>query len=175
MSRLSALLLIALALALLPHRAAQAQVRQCTAADGSHLYTDRKCEDLGASEFHAPPAASAGSAAGPRMTCARSVQDLAYALESAAGSGDANRIAALYDWAGMGSSTANRIMDRLQAAAARATVGVQTTQAGASADAPNAGGQLIGLRLEQVDANGHTPAHINFGIRRRMGCLWVHL
>ena len=48
-----------------------------------------------------------------RPVCARDVQDLAWALEEAIRSGDANRIAALYDWAGMGTANANRVMNLL--------------------------------------------------------------
>ena len=43
------LLLLTGAGAFLPG-AAQAQVRRCTAADGSLVYTDRKCNDIGAAE-----------------------------------------------------------------------------------------------------------------------------
>ena len=98
------LLLLTGAGAFLPG-AAQAQVRRCTAADGSLVYTDRKCEDIGGRERPASPAATGvGLAHAARGGCARSVQDLVYSLSSAIQSGDANRIAGVYDWAGMSTS-----------------------------------------------------------------------
>ena len=163
---------------LAPARPASAQVKHCLMADGTRLYTDRKCADLGASEYRAPPP-PAGGAYSQRMVCARSVQDLAYALDEAIRSGDANRFAGLYDWAGMRSATARSVMNRLQVIASRALVDVRTRHAGDSAASGPYGtepiGPPIGLRVEQVLADGYTPAHANFGLRRRMGCWWVRM
>lgn len=180
-------LLFALALAL-PHGAARAQVRHCLAADGTRVFTDRHCEDIGASDYRAPPA-SADAARVPQNVCARSVQDLAYALDEAIRSGDANRIAALYDWAGMGTANAYRLMGRLDAIARRPLVDVQPMYAGNREDeygyeTPDPAGQpgealrrpqLIGLRVEQTLSNGSTPSHAVFGLRRHLGCWWVRL
>ncbi len=174
---LVALLLLLAGLA--PMQPANAQVKHCLMADGTRLYTDRKCADLGASEYRAPPPPPAGSAYSRQTTCARNVQDLAYALDEAIRSGDANRIAGLYDWAGMRSATARGVMDRLQVIASRALVDVRSMRAGDTADAdPYAAepaGPVIGLRVEQVLADGYTPAHARFGLRRRMGCWWVRM
>ncbi|MBN8715403.1 hypothetical protein [Thermomonas sp.] len=170
MPRIIALLLPALLLGPLPAPPAQAQVRQCLAADGTRIYTDRPCGDLAARE--APPAAPAAGAGGAllaaRGSCARSVQDLADALERALQAGDANQLAALYDWAGMGSAAANAVLDQLQRIAARPLVGVH-----ARTDPDD--GTLTGLVADQVDGNGHTPRQAGFGLRRRMGCLWLTL
>lgn len=181
------LLLSAIALAL-PHGGAHAQVRHCVAADGTRVFTDRQCEDIGASDYRAPPApADAGRI--PLTVCARSVQDLAYALDEAIRSGDANRIAGLYDWAGMGTANAYRVMDRLQAIARRPLIAVAPLYAGDAGDAygyalPDPGAQsgepartpqLVGLRVEQTLGNGSTPSHATFGLRRHLGCWWVRL
>jgi len=48
MHRPALLLLLLTAVLLAP--TVRAQVRHCTAADGSLVYTDRKCEEIGASE-----------------------------------------------------------------------------------------------------------------------------
>jgi hypothetical protein len=179
MLRVAALLLLLACLA--PLREASAQVRHCVTADGTRLYTDQRCADLGAVEELRVPALDTPAVSHRRPVCARSVRDLAYALEEAIRSGDANRIAGLYDWAGMGTTNASRVMNRLQDIAGRDVVEVRQMHAGERWEAAQPwlasppAGPPIGLRVEQVQANGHTPAHASFGLRQRMGCWWVRL
>ena len=145
---------------------ASAQVRQCIAADGSRLYTDRTCADLNAT--HAPPAPpSSGARLASRQTgCARTLQDLILALEQALQSGDVNRLAGLYDWAGLGGAAANATLDRLQRIAARSVLAIQ-----AESDATS--GTITGLRIDQVDTDTAHPRNVHVGVRRRLGCLWL--
>jgi len=198
MTRLYPVLPAALALLLFAALApndARAQVRRCAMADGGSLYTDRRCEDLGASELL--PSAGAGGASGARLgraTCARSVQDLAYGLGNAIQSGDANQVAGLYDWAGMSTRAGYRVMERLAAIARRPLVDVQPGYAGGadgygygydlvefdivsgkSVSRPVRPPRLVGLRVEQTLANGSTPSRTLFGLRRSLGCWWVRL
>ena len=35
--------------------------------------------------------------------------------------------------------------------------------------------RLIGLRVEQVLKDGHTPSRTVFGVRKRLGCWWIRL
>jgi hypothetical protein len=188
------LFLLSLATCLFAPCAVKAQVRHCTAADGSVVYTDRKCDDIGASERIAPSPMAGGSALPGRYrnVCARTVQDLVYSFSSALQSGDANQVAGVYDWAGMPTSSAYRVMSRLDAIARRPLVDVQPMYSGGT----NAHGdgviefdestgevishpprkpRLIGLRVEQTLADGSTPSRVNFGLRQRMGCWWVRL
>ena len=168
---------------------APAQVRRCSLPDGSLIYTDRQCEAIGARE-RLPPVLPADGPYQRRMLCARSPQELADGLAAAVQSGDANRIAALYDWTGMGSHTANAVMDRLQAIADRGLVDVQVLRsrsADSDADTPQrfdeTSGQLLtpaprpsrilGLQLSQVQKNGYTPINTRFGMHRRMDCWWL--
>ena len=194
MLRLAVLLLLLAACACAP-RVAQAQVRRCTAADGSLVFTDRKCQDIGASERLQPPPPAGMGASYPgsyRSTCARSVQDLAWALSSAIQSGDANQVAGVYDWSGMSSSNAYRLMERLDLIARRPLVDVQPMYAGGTNEygdgvvefdeqtgevvaRPQRKPRLIGLRVEQTLANGTTPSRTVFGLRRNLGCWWVRL
>lgn len=139
----------------------QAQVRHCVAPDGTQIFTDRKCEELGASASQPPVSQTRSARYNRRSVCPSSVQDLAYALEKAMQSGDANQIAGLYDWAGMGTSSAYRVMTRLQQTASRPLVRVQASESG--------------LRLEQTLSDGITPASATFGTHRRLGCWWLHL
>ena len=189
-----ALLLLLLIASLLAPGVVQAQVKRCTAADGSLVYTDRTCDGIGAIERIAPSPMSGGSAMAGRYrnVCARTVQDLVYSFSSALQSGDANKVAGVYDWAGMATSSAYQVMSRLDTIAKRPLVDVQPMYAGGTnaygddvvefdettgqvITQPPRKPRLIGLRVEQTLANGSTPSRTNFGLRQRMGCWWVRL
>lgn len=192
MHRPASLLLLLLACMSAPD-SAQAQVKRCTAADGSLVYTDRTCGDIGASErTSTSPTGGSAIAGSYRNVCARTVQDLVYAFSNALQSGDANRVAGVYDWAGMPTSTAYNVMTRLEAIARRPLIDVQPMYSGGTnaygddiVEFDEATGEvvtraprkprLIGLRVEQTLANGSTPSRTNFGLRQRLGCWWVRL
>ena len=185
------LLLLTGAGAFLPG-AAQAQVRRCTAADGSLVYTDRKCKDIGAAERIALPPAADGLRMYRRAVCARNVHDLGYELGSALGAADVNKVAALYDWTGMSTSNGYRLMARLEAIAKRPLVDVQPMYAGGTneygydvvefdeetgevIDKPARKPRLVGLRVEQTLGSSATPSRTVFGLRQHLGCWWVRL
>lgn len=160
---------------------AQAQVRRCTAAGGGEIYTDRRCQDIGASE-RVPRAAAGAAVRFYRGGCARNLQDLIYELTAAIDSGDANRVAGVFDWAGVSSGSGYALMNRLDTLARRPLVDVQPVYP-ATADAQNGDPYAqatlrrapIGLRLEQTLGNGSTPVRTLLGLRRYLGCLWVRL
>ncbi len=157
---------------------AHAQVHRCTAADGTQVFTDRNCADIGASNRLPPPAALGNTRNARAAICQRDTTRLAEALAAALQSGDANHIAALYDWAGMGTASANPVLDQLLRITTRRLVDVQPLHAASTPDAGAAAmpaGAVIGLRVEQVLADGRTPAHTTFGLHRRLGCWWLHL
>ncbi|QIL19948.1 hypothetical protein [Thermomonas sp. HDW16] len=174
-------------------RTADAQVRQCIASDGSLVYTDRQCADIGGTER--PASQAAVGISGQRLYrggCSRSVQDLVYSLSSAIQSGDANQIAGVYDWAGMSTGNAYRLMSRLEAIAKRPLVDVQPMYAGgtneygyavvefdadtgAVVSKPPRKPHLIGLRVEQTLGNNSTPSRTVFALRKNLGCWWVRL
>ncbi|MEO6154879.1 MAG: hypothetical protein ABIP16_04025 [Thermomonas sp.] len=180
--------LLLLVIACLSHPA-QAQVRRCSAGDGTLIYTDRRCEDIGATERLYTPRISGIGGSRLNYSCARSVQDLAYSLSSAIQSSDVNQLAGVYDWAGTSTSTGYRLMSRLDVIAKRPLVDVQPMFSGGS-DAysdiiefdedgaviqrPAIKPRLIGLRVEQTLSNGHTPSRTVFGLRKNLGCWWVH-
>lgn len=192
MLRIALALLLLLACAL-PWRTAHAQVRQCIGGDGTLVYTDRKCEDIGATER--PASQAVVGVPGQRFYrggCSRSVQDLVYALGSAIQSGDPNQIAGVYDWAGISTANGYRLMRRLEAIAKRPLMDVQPMysgganeygydiiefddETGAVASKPPRKPRLIGLRVEQTLANGTTPSRTMFGLRQHLGCWWVRL
>lgn len=189
-----ALLLLLLIVGLFAPDVVHAQVKRCTTADGTLVYTDRKCDDIGATERIAPSPMYRGAALASsyRNVCARTVQDLVYSFSSALQSGDANQVAGVYDWAGMPTSSAYQVMSRLDAIAKRPLVDVQPMYSGGTnaygddiiefnedtgevINRPARKPRLIGLRVEQTLANGSTPSRTTFGLRQRMGCWWVRL
>lgn len=196
----AAVLLPLLLLGLAPARPVQAQVRRCVAANGNIVYTDRTCADIGATSALAPASPTGGGSGGSvlRSMCARNVRDLAYGLESAIQSGDANRIASLYDWTGMPTSAAERLMDYFDRIATRTFVDLVpvyssgddtpaaipmpgTAATPGTVPDPNAlpapssppSRRVVGLRVEQVLTDGHTPSQASFGVVKRMGCWWI--
>lgn len=182
--------LLLFAVACLPHTV-QAQVRRCTAGDGSLIYTDRKCDDIGATERLSSIGITGIYGNHVYRGCARSVQDLAYSLGNAIQSSDVNQLAGVYDWTGTSTSNGYRLMTRLEAIAKRPLVDVQPMYSGGRdpysysgivefdengmiVQRPVVKPRLVGLRVEQTLANGSTPSRTVFGLRKNLGCWWVH-
>lgn len=174
-TRLAMLLLLCTALP------AAAQVRRCTGPDGTTIFTDRKCQDLGAVE-RVPHAAAGTASTISHTACSRSLQDLVYAVTAAVDNRDVNQFAGVYDWVGMSTGTGYAVMDRLQAIVQRPLVDVTPIYRASEA---NPDGDYypqttvrhvpIGLRLEQTLANGSSPSHTVLGLRSYLGCWWVNL
>lgn len=125
-------------------QAAYTGIQKCTAADGSTLYTDKPCAQMGAapaavsdelalrlaneqSQAQAaaldtlpadtllPPAH--GTPTGRRALaagCARTPTQLAMDMQAAAGLGDVNRLAESYHWVGMTHEQAMPVLKRLE-------------------------------------------------------------
>lgn len=122
---LAAFLLLPAALAAWP---ASAQIRRCATDDGGHVYTDRECKDIGATE-RAPRQGVAGQGGRAiRRDCSRSVQDLVFELTAAIDGRDVNRLAGIYHWPGTSSRNAYTIMGRLDAIVNRPLVDVTPLQ-----------------------------------------------
>lgn len=117
--------LSALVLALaLPAAPAQSQIRRCVTADGTHLYTDRACADVDASERLPRPEDGGASSAPIRRDCSRRLQDLVFELTAAIDSRDVNRLAGVYHWPGTSSRSGDAIMSRLDAIVNRPLVDI---------------------------------------------------
>ena len=174
-------LLPLLALSALWSLPSQAEVRRCTGPDGAAIYTDRRCADIGASD-RVPHAVPGQPTRFYRGGCARNLLDLVYELTAAVDSHDVNRVAGLYHWVGMSSSGAVSVMDRLDTIAQRPLVDIvpvyPASAQGEDDDYPQATVRRAptGLRLEQTLSNGSsTPSRTMLGLRRYLGCWWVHL
>jgi len=179
--------IMAASLSIVPATNARAEVHRCTTTGGESVYTDKPCSAIGA--IDRLPRTQAGPAGASRLyrsSCSRTLQDLVYELTSAIDSRDVNRLAGLYDWAGMSSSRANDIMDRLDAIAQRPLVDVLPVMP----RAPDEDGALVdgeyypqdtvrrapvGLRLEQTIGKSAAPTRTVLGLRRYMDCWWVRL
>lgn len=167
-----ALLLAALVMTLPAHAPpAQAQVRRCELPTGQTVYTDRRCDAIGAVERRAaPPQARLRS---HRPGCARSLRDLHFEVAASIEAGDVNRLAGLYHWTGMGTRQAYDVMQRLQAIVDRPFVDLQPVYAG---DDPYPVGRApIGFRIDQVSARGSTPVRVGLGLRKHLDCWWITL
>lgn len=185
------LLLAVLATACWP-TPSHAQVRRCASATGEVIYTDQKCADIGAVDRLMHAAGSAYVPSAYRGGCSRRLNDLVSDLTNAIETQDVNRLALLYDWAGMSTRQGYAVMARLDGIAKRPLVDIlpiyprpppilsaDGTVADANADGyfPQTAARRppVGLRLEQTFSNGVTPARTVLGLRKRLGCWWISL
>ena len=185
---LTGLLLPACAVALsisVPATNARAEVHRCTMPGGESVYTDKRCEDIGAIDRR-PQAGPAGASRLYRSGCSRTLQDLVYEVTAAIDSRDVNRLAGVYDWNGMSTQSAYAIMGRLDAIAQRPLVDVLPVLP----RVPDEDGILVdgeyypqvavrrapvGLRLEQTIGKSASPSRTVLGLRRYMDCWWIRL
>jgi len=112
----------------LPGVDAQAQIRRCVTEDGGHVYTDRQCKDLGATER--VPRQSMVQQGGRliRRDCSRNLQDLVFELTASIDNRDVNRLAGIYHWPGTSTRGAHAIMGRLDGIVNRPLVGIAPVQ-----------------------------------------------
>lgn len=171
------------------------EVERCTTMSGETVYTDKRCEDIGAMD-RLPQIAPPGSPSGPggtyRAGCSRTLSDLVYQITAAVENKDVNRLAGVYQWTDISNAAANSILDKLQAVVDRPLVDIVpirpapppiVDQNGVVIDDnsdgyyPQTGARQrpIGLRLEQTLKNGSTPSRTVFGLRRSYNCFWISL
>lgn len=175
--------LFLLAVVMLPARAAG--LNRCVGPDGNSIFTDQRCEDIGA-VVRPEPVPAFGSASTQRIhvhvhDCARTAGDLHDGLESALEAHDVNRIAGFYQWAGISSAESADILKRLQAIANRPLAEVhlvrrhQSTDAdGDQAVASTRPSEAIAIELMQTrSSNDPTPARTEFALTTYMGCWWI--
>lgn len=174
---------------------AQAQIRRCNGPDGKSIFTDRKCNDVGATDS-LPRAAGTAPAIGGKAYargCSRNIRDLIFELTAAIDSRDTNRLAGLYNWSGMSNSGGYAVLSRLDAMANRPLVDISpvlpSPQLSLDADGhatvtgdvdPGIAGATVrrtpvGLRVAQTLSNGSSVANTVFGLRKYMGCWWLVL
>ncbi|MFS8377663.1 hypothetical protein EIQ19_14505 [Xanthomonas campestris pv. campestris] len=194
------LLPLLLLFCLCPATRGQAQeIRRCVSPDGQTMFTDRRCEDVGAVSRLPPATRAQGNEGLYRYGCPRRLSELVSLLQLAVDSRDVNRLSSLYLWSGQSDAAANQVLSRLEAIVQRPLLEIAPmypqsdppaweADATASAAAPASGldGGAVdaplpppatrprpwGLRLEQALASG-TPARSVLRLRRQYNCFWV--
>ena len=139
------------------------EVQRCTTMSGETVYTDKRCEDIGAMDHLPSPATEATATAGH-----------------------------LYQWAGVSDEGANRILNRLEAVVQRPLVDIAPIRPAPPPIVDDAGNVVdtntdgyypqttqlprpIGLRIVQTLKNSATPSQTDFSLRRNYGCFWITL
>ncbi|MEA9588920.1 hypothetical protein VC279_03915 [Xanthomonas sp. WHRI 10064A] len=170
------------------------EIRRCVTPDGQTMFTDRRCEDVGAAMRAPPTPRTQGNTGLHRYGCPRRLSELVSLLQSAVDSRDVNRLSSLYLWSGQSDAAANQVLSRLEAIVQRPLLDIApmypqtdtpTWEADTAATAPSLDGSAIdaplptptrprpwGLRLEQNLASG-TPARSVLRLRRQYNCFWV--
>jgi len=182
------LLLCALCLPSPPALAqAPQRVNRCTNAQGETVFTDRRCEALGATSRVPPRTASVGNTGIYRAGCARRLSELTGQIRDAVSAQDVNRLSSIYLWSNVSNATANHIIGRLESVVQRPLIDIAPIYpesapapldpALAAGDAPQAPARPrpVGLRIEQTLGSTATPARTVFGLRRQYGCFWITL
>lgn len=180
---------------------AQAQINRCTAPDGTSIYTDRSCSELGAVERLPRTQGGQAPARAYRGGCARSVHELIHEMTWAIDNRDVNRLAAVYHWPGTSTRTGYNLMDRLDRIARSPLVDIVamrpaepvtvTRQAGIGATfastlprpdasappqaATAAQRRPVALRVQQTAGDSGVPTRTVFNLRQHIGCWWVSL
>jgi hypothetical protein len=190
------LLLLLCALCLPAPASAQAQrVNRCTNAQGQTVFTDRRCDALGATERMPARTPTVGNTGIYRAGCARRLSELTGQIRDAVSQQDVNRLSSIYLWNNVSNATANQIIGRLESVVQRPLVDIAPVYPASDESAvavPDAAPVLgsdgqplaevaprrprpVGLRLEQTLGSTATPARTVFGLRRQYGCFWITL
>jgi hypothetical protein len=184
----SILLLSLLAMAA-PVHAQSGQIQRCTGPDGATVFTDRRCEDIGAMARLPPATPRDGDPAQTRNGCPRRLSELVDQLRSAIDAHDVNRLSSIYLWSNLSEPSANQVLTRLEAIAERPLIDIapvypEALGTAAIASPPDTSiataetpqpvqPRPTGLRLEQTLTNGSTPSRTIFNLRRQYNCFWV--
>ena len=176
-------------------------LNRCLGADGTSIFTDRTCADIGAIERvePLPLPGNVGDDNGQHgiSACARNPGDLLRGLKNALDAGDVNRLAAFYHWPGVSTAASFAILKRLQALVDHPLLSVDLLYPHRSDDASGGGDSSNGdIRSGESDSDavrddpppgqayavqivlsqsGLDPAPIRntLELRRNIGCWWV--
>lgn len=189
-------ILLAAGLLAMPPMANAQATQRCIGADGSTVYTDRPCADLGAIKRLPPPPPAGSTLSAFRNSCPRRLSDLVHEVSAAIDSRDVNRLASVYLWSGVSTASANSVLDRLEAIVERPLVDIvpirhdplpvpvtsdtmdpadETAPVTDAPPTPDYMRRPTGLRVVQTLRNSATPSNTTFGLRRSYNCFWITL
>lgn len=181
---------------------AQAVVRRCIGADGSTIYTDKRCEQLDArdaAQATEPPAAGSNEPETPANPpsepplssyglashdCARTPEMLLFMVRNALENRDINGLAGLYHWPGMGKWSARAVMDRLETLVIHSDGSANLVFPDAAfvvldpqawPNLPPEDPVAISLPMFRVDNPDSIPlSEVELRVIRHTGCWWLH-
>lgn len=137
LSLAASLLSAAFALPVPPATAQAPGLNRCVAPDGETIYTDRRCDEVGAQSrsLRSPNGATLSTR---RMACARSLRDLVHEISAAIDNRDVNRLGAVYHWVGHDDASGAKVYDRLQAIVDRPLIDIAPLRTSTPVDPPPA-------------------------------------
>jgi hypothetical protein len=141
-------------------------LNRCVDNQGHAVFTDKPCEELGATaRAPAPTPADSTAPAKPHVhahDCANDLKELKDGLEAALLAADVNRFAAFYYWPGTSGAESETILKHLQGIVARPLVSVTLLH----------GAVEIAQTRSTADP---TPVSTVLPLNTYMGCWWVRL
>ncbi len=155
-------------------------VQRCVGPDGTAVFTDRSCAEMGATASMPPPppAGSTASASSAPKSCARTSDELLVYLRMAVSSGDANRVAALFDWRGYSGNGSKYVMDRMESLVATPVISVEFVHSASLSE-----DELLAeeakllppdtIKVEHTSSNGVGSRTTLFNIGKSAGCYWI--
>lgn len=165
-------------------RQALAEIYRCQRPDGGMMYTDRPCEDMGATpaaaDFHQPT-----RRAPPRIGCARNVNELVLRISNAVARQDTNQLAEVYHWTGMSGAQSRPVLKRLEAVVQRPLAGIVQVMPRLHEPDDEAiidaqyyarrplNQSPVALRIEQSSGDGISSSNTVFGLHRHFDCWWI--
>ncbi len=162
-----------------PGRAPAQEVQRCIDASGRTIYTDQRCENLGATPRLPPVAISSVRAAPGRGPvpggCPRNVSQLAGEVGAALRTGNSNRLSALYDWVGVSPPSAARVLERLERMSARPLVDIAPVLSAPPAPAPPVETGAPVTAAEPADDTGRRAAQTPPSPAARWLPRWISL
>lgn len=151
-------LIVLAALVVASPAGAQSRLNRCLDEAGHSVFTDLRCEDLGAAPYPSRDGAHERFATMPHG-CAIDRRELQRRLQHALDRSDPNALAASYHWPGIGRRQALSVMRRLERLAEEAAVA--QIEPGAAEDV-----QFL------LRGNDH-PEPARFALARHAGCWWI--
>jgi len=169
-------------------------LNRCIGVDGTSIFTDQKCEDIGAVQRIDPPPLPGNPGNGFRLranACARKPDDLLHGLENAIRAADVNQVAAFYHWPGVSADGAVAILNRLQGLIDRPLLSIELLyshrpQDESSVDEPGMVGSRDEMHDDAVPRQAYavqivqnrsqrdgTPIRSTLSLRRNIDCWWV--